>query len=475
MTAVHNELLPAEVLVARLTMALSPGKVVTDEATCRDYGRDRSGWTDSRGGLAVVFAESAQDVQTTLAAAHELGVPVVTRGAGTGLSGGAAAVAGGIVLSLERMNRILELSIDDELAVVEPGVLNGELNQAAAAFGLRFAPDPASSEISSVGGNIATNAGGLRCLKYGATRESVLGLSVVLADGRRIEVGRRSIKGVVGLDLTALFVGSEGTLGVIVTATVRLQPIPVATETVVAFASSAAAAASAVRRLVRSPARPAMLELLDHNTLLNIDGGQGTDLAARGDTMLLIQTDGYGADREAAEVLRLLVEEDLAVTHVTDPLEAERYVELRRNGRVARQNVWGIGEDVAVPRSRLTEMFEALVAIGVKHDLEVMSVAHAGDGNLHPGLFLTRSADEEQPPARLDEAADELVRAALALGGTISGEHGIGATKVRWIEDELGPENLALQRRIKRALDPRGILNPGKWLDLEDRIQEVAR
>ncbi|MFJ1749537.1 FAD-binding oxidoreductase [Streptomyces sp. NPDC088116] len=446
------------------------GASLVDDADILPYLHDRSGaaaapW-DVRA-LAVVRPRDADRVAAVLRLAHRHHVPVVTRGAGTGLSGGAAAVDGCVVLSTERLDRIVEISPDDEVAVVQPGVINADLNNALAPYGLYYAPDPASHAISTIGGNIATNAGGLRCAKYGVTRDSVLALDVVLADGTALRTGHRSVKGVTGLDLTALFVGSEGILGVIVGATVRLRPIPVATATVSAYYPSVRAASDGVREISRAGVVPAIAELIDNASLRNIDEFSGSRLTDGGEVLLLVQTDGHAAQAEAADAATALRRAGGDARVVADAREAERLWELRRSGRGRTRPVWAVGEDVAVPKSRVADMYEELERIGRRHALDFAAVAHAADGNLHPVLSrpVPEGTDPGAPaPPEIDVAADELVRGALALGGTITGEHGVGATKRRRLEDELGPAGLALQRSIKAVFDPHGILNPGKGL-----------
>ncbi|MFF7655667.1 FAD-binding oxidoreductase [Streptomyces sp. NPDC007983] len=453
----------------REALAEDGASLVDDERTF-PYLHDRSGAaaarTDVRA-LAVVRPADADGVAAVLRLAHRHRVPVVTRGAGTGLSGGASAVDGCVVLSTERLDRIVEISPEDEVAVVQPGVINADLNKALAEHRLYFAPDPASHAISTIGGNIATNAGGLRCAKYGVTRDSVLALDVVLADGTALRTGHRSVKGVTGLDLTALFVGSEGILGVIVGATVRLRPLPVATATVSAYYPSVQGALDGVREISRAGVVPAIAELIDNASLRNIDEYSGSRLTDGGHVLLLAQTDGHAAAAEAADVVAALRRTGGDAHLVTDEREAERLWELRRSGRGRTRPVWSVGEDVAVPKSRVAGMYEELERIGRRHALDFAAVAHAADGNLHP--VLSRPVPEgtdpaAPPPPELDVAADELVRGALALGGTITGEHGVGATKRRWLEDELGAAGLALQRSVKAVFDPHGILNPGKAL-----------
>ncbi|MCC3280699.1 FAD-binding protein [Arthrobacter sp. zg-Y40] len=410
--------------------------------------------------LAVVWATSVRDVQAVMRWATESGTPVVTRGAGTGVSGGAHATPGCIVLSLERMNRILELNAEDETAVVEPGVINADLSTAAAGHGLMYAPDPASYRISTIGGNVATNAGGLRCAKYGVTRDAVLRLDVVLADGTLISTGHRTFKGVAGYDLTGLFTGSEGTLGVIVGITVRLRYMPVQSCTIAAFFPDFPTAAAGVLAIGAQRVQPAILELLDGATLLALDEVHGSSLRHRGDALLLVQTDGFGADAEAQVVRSVLTELGGSVT-MEGSEEAEHLVELRRHSRG--DPVTGrvrVGEDVAVPRSSLVRYVAELERMAADHRVKLKVVAHAGDGNLHP-TFWVQDGDTDGRQ-RLDAALDESIRVALALGGTITGEHGIGQFKLRWLPEEQAAELLELQRRVKTLFDPAGILNPGK-------------
>jgi glycolate oxidase len=421
---------------------------------------DRSASAAPEGVLAVVRPADVAGVQTVLRWADRHRVPVVTRGAGTGLSGGAVGLAGGIVLSTERLDRILEIAPDDQVARVEPGVLGADLDAALAPLGLRYAPDPASWRISSIGGNVATNAGGLRCAKYGVTRESVLALDVVLADGSLISTGHRSIKGVTGLDLVGLFTGSEGTLGVVVGITVRLRPRPVREETVATWFDSFEEAAAGLLSITAGKARPAVLELLDGDTLVDIDAHSGATLAAGGRALLLAQTDGHGAVAEADEIEGVLLAAGGRPRRLQGE-EAEFHWELRRSGRGPVVDKIAIGEDIAVPLSQIGPFHAELTRIGAAHGVSVRAVAHAGDGNFHPLLF---ADDAPGAVERVEAAADELVATALRLGGTISGEHGIGTAKQRWLGQELTPQVRALQAGIKAVFDPHGLLNPGKAL-----------
>jgi len=451
-------------LLRRLSGLLAPDEISWQDDDLEAAATDRSGLRLPGRPLAVLTPTSVESVRAVLRVAHAAGATVVPRGAGSGLSGGAAAPDGSLVLSTARLDRILQIDPVDGIAVVQPGVVVADLDAAGAEHGLLYPPDPASHRIATVGGTIATNAGGLRCVKYGVTRDSVLALTVVLADGSLLRTGRRTLKGVVGFDLTGLFVGSEGTLGVVVEATVRLLPRPVKTRTAVAFFDSAAQAAAAVNAVTRTGARPSALELLDAGALRAIDRAQQTDLADRGSALLLAQTDGFGADAEIDAVASALAAAG-GRTELPDDATAERYFWLRRHGRGAPTEEWLIGEDVAVPRSALPAAITAIGEIARRHGLDSAVVAHIGDGNLHP-LFSTpkTASDGGIPPDRLHAAADELVRTALALGGTITGEHGVGIAKRPWLGVELDEPNLDLQRRLKAALDPNGILNPHTWL-----------
>jgi glycolate oxidase len=447
-----------------LTSILGPGKVLRDEAALAVYAVDQAPVVDYRLPAAVVLAETVDDVQATVKACAARNVPLVPRGAGTGVSGGAHASEGCVVLGLERMNRILELNADDETAVVEPGVINADLNDAAAAHGLMFAPDPASFRMSTIGGNVATNAGGLRCAKYGVTRDSVLALDVVLADGSLLHTGHQTFKGVAGYDLTGLFVGSEGTLGIVVGATVRLKYLPREVHTIAAFYPDFRQAAAGVLAVGKARVQPAIMELLDGGSLAQLDELHGSDLASRGASLLLIQTDGFGAAAEA-DVVREVLAAGGAVVTTEASAEAEQLVELRRNSRgVEVDDEYRVGEDVAVPRSRLVDYVAALEALAEVHDVSLKVVAHAGDGNLHPTFWIDRVNDEVDADAvrRLNTALDASIVAALEMGGTITGEHGVGQYKLRWLGLEQPEPLRQLQRRVKDLFDPAGVLNPGK-------------
>lgn len=437
------------------------GDAVVTEAEALDTLRsDKSGQRTPAAPLALVEARTIEHVQAALRIAHAHRVPVVPRGAGTGLSGGAMAGTGELVISTTAMTRILSIDEADQVAVVEPGILNGDLNRALAPLGLRWAPDPASREISTVGGNIATNAGGLLCAKYGVTREAVRGLDVVLADGTLLRTGHRTVKGVTGLDLTALLIGSEGTLGIIVGATLALTPVPTGVvATIGATFASIEEAAAASAAITAARIRPAVMELIDPVALAAIMRHLRMPDRTPGTAHLLVQTDGPAAEQEAAEALALIAARGGEAAMTTDPEEGERLLAVRRAMHPAMETLGQVLiEDVAVPRSQLPAMFAAIREIGERYGMPIPTVAHAGDGNLHPNLVY--SGDEV--PDEVWAAAGELFEAALALGGTLTGEHGVGTLKRRWLAAELGDEQVALQRRIKAAFDPQGILSAGR-------------
>ncbi|MFJ3958051.1 FAD-binding oxidoreductase [Arthrobacter sp. NPDC090010] len=450
-------------IVATLISELGPDKVSTEPDLVQQYSQDRAPDRPEAPALAVVFAESAQDVQAAVRACAAADVRVVPRGAGSGLSGGAHAVRNSIVLSLERMNRILDVRAQDEVAVVEPGVVNAELNAAAEQHGLMYAPDPASFTFATIGGNIGTNAGGLRCAKYGVTRDSVLALDVVLADGELVRLGHSTFKGVAGYDLVALLVGSEGTLGIVVGATVRLRHLPVKVVTIAAFFPDLPSAAAGVLAVGRARVQPAIMELMDRASIEDADQLNGTDFAHRGSALLLIQTDGFGADAEAAVVRDVLSAAGGAVADDGDS-DAERFVLIRRNNRGSgAEDRLRVGEDVAVPRSLLVDYAAELERIGREYRVGMKLVAHAGDGNLHPTFWAEPEAGQEEAAVLdLEKALDESVRVALAMGGTITGEHGIGTFKQRWLGWEQPERVRELARGIKDVFDPHGVLNPGK-------------
>ena len=455
---------PDPTALSQLISSLPAGVVAVEPATLENYRFD---WSRDEGAgtpLAVVRPKDADQVQTVLrwASAHQ--IPVVPRGAGSGLSGGSSAVDAGVVLSMERM-RAIEIDTATRVAVVEPGAFNAEVKAAAAAHGLWYPPDPSSYEICSIGGNIATNAGGLCCVKYGVTTDYVLGLDVVLADGTKITLGGKRIKDVAGLSLLKLFVGSEGTLGVITRAILRLIPAQPVRSTLVAAFPSVAAAADAVVA-IGATLRASMMELMDNASLNAVEDYRPMGLDREAGAMLLAQSDAPG-DARALEIETMEAACELAgakeVFVTDDPDEGELFVAARRAAFPA---VEALGtlllEDVGVPVPLLPELLAGIANIATTHDTQVPVVAHAGDGNTHP-LVVYDPADEDAR-ARAYVAFDEIMALAISLGGTITGEHGVGRAKKAALPHQLGPEVMALTRTIKNALDPQNILNPGAIL-----------
>ena len=448
-------------VVRELVGALPDGVVVTAPDALEKYRFD---WThDATAGtpLAAVRAETAEQVQVTMRWASAYGIPVVPRGAGSGLSGGALAVDGGIVLSTERM-RAVEIDTASKVAVVEPGALNVEVKRAAAVEGLWYPPDPSSYEICSIGGNIATNAGGLCCVKYGVTTDYVLGLDVVLSDGTLVSLGGKRVKDVAGLPLLKLLVGSEGTLGIVTRATLRLVPAQPPVSTVVATFPTVAAAAAAVMELGRTM-RASLVELMDHASINAVEDFQPMGLDRDAGALLLIQSDAPGAaraDEVAVAVAACEVSGAKEVFATDDPEEGELFVAARRLHFTAIDTRGAVlPEDVGVPIPQLPALLAAVEEIAARHDVEIPVVAHAGDGNTHPAIIYTAGDEDAERRARL--AFDEVMATAIELGGTITGEHGVGRLKVGSLEAQLGPDVMALTRRVKHALDPQGILNPG--------------
>jgi glycolate oxidase len=446
-------------VVAQLTTALGD-LVDTSDAALEDARADRSGHAAVGRPLAVVHARTVEHVQATMRIATATGTPVVVRGAGTGLAGAANAGAGEIVLSTRLMTAIVEVRPDDLLAVVEPGILNADLNRALAPHGVWWAPDPASREISTVGGNIATGAGGLLCAKYGVVRDAVLGIDLVLADGRLLHLGHRSVKGVTGLDLTSLVIGSEGVLGVIVGATLKLRrQVPGSPCTVTATFPDVRTAAAASAGVTAAGIQPAIMELMDAASLAAVHALLRLPAPTAGASQLTIQTDGPAAATEADAIAEVLREQGGTTTVTHDPHEGERLLAIRRSMHAAMASLGTtLIEDVSVPRSAMPEMFDEIARIEQRYGMTIPTVAHAGDGNLHPNFIF----EGTETPAVVWEAADELFRAAIALGGTLTGEHGIGTLKRRWLAAEIGEDQWELQRQIARVFDPLGILNPGK-------------
>nr|BFD87577.1 FAD-linked oxidase C-terminal domain-containing protein [Streptomyces sp. Xyl84] len=428
-----------------------------DEAAGAPFGRPR----------AVALPRDTSQVCAVVRTCAELGVPIVPRGAGTGLSGGANAVEGCLVLATERMDRVLRVDVDDHTATVQPGVVNDDLKRVCAEHGLWYPPDPASSAWSTIGGNVATNAGGICCVKYGVTRDYVLGLEAVVADGTAVRLGGRTVKGVAGYDLRGLFTGSEGTLGVITEVTLRLRVRrPEPPVTVVGFFDELTAAGRAVAAVAARGLTPAALELVDRHCLRAVDEWKRTGLHPGAAALLLARSDAGGgaAEEEGRALLDCFRGAGATWADVsTDPVEADALFEARRLAypALARRGPV-LTEDVCVPRSRVPEMLERIAGISASRGVAVANIAHAGDGNLHPLIIVPRPG--EAALARVHGVFEELMDAALSLGGTVTAEHGVGLLKRAGLRRESSTAALALQHAVKHALDPRGLFNPGKVL-----------
>ncbi|KGN37192.1 FAD-linked oxidase [Knoellia subterranea KCTC 19937] len=451
------------VAVAELVSSLPAGVVATTPEALEKYRQDWAKDPDAGMPCACVRAESPDHVQVAVRWAASHGIPVVPRGAGSGLSGGASAVEGGLVISLERMTAI-EIDPAARCAVVEPGTFNADVKKAAAEHGLWYPPDPSSFEICSIGGNVATNAGGLCCVKYGVTTDYVLGLDVVLADGRLITLGGKRIKDVAGLSLLKLFVGSEGTLGIVTRATLRLIPAQLAPSTLVATFDSVRAAADAVVAMGRV-VRASMVELMDKPTVNQVEdfAPMGLD---RDRALLIVQSDApEGAREQEMAIIEMACRDagsvDVFVTH--DAAEGAQFVQARRLAFPAAEAAGSLLlEDVGVPVPLLPDLVARVEQIGVERGVDVVCVAHAGDGNTHP-IVMYDAADPDSTQ-RARAAFDDILTAAIELGGTITGEHGVGRLKRDALPAMLGPDIMELNQRVKDALDPQGILNPGSVL-----------
>ncbi|MGD8983195.1 MAG: FAD-linked oxidase C-terminal domain-containing protein [Desulfobacteraceae bacterium] len=412
-----------------------------------------------------VWAESTEQVSEIMKLANRKGIPVIPRGAGTGLSGMAVPAKGGIVLDLSHMNKILKISIEDRLAIVQPGVVYADLEKALALHGFFFPPDPASGKVATLGGNVATNAGGVKGAKYGTTRDYVLGLQVVLPDGRVTRTGSSAMKSVSGYDLTRLFVGSEGTLGVVTEITLKINPKPTATSTAIATFDKLEDAGRTVSQIMYSGIIPSVLEILGKQTILAIN--QNTDLnLPEVDAMLLAETDGYTqeeTDYQMRKVMDVFNENNpKEVKQAASEEEAEELWQARKSAYavLARIKTHFVLEDVTVPMAKVADLLKGVEAIAEKHSIQIATFGHAGDGNLHPQI-LYDGYDPEQVE-RMEAASADLFQLAIDLGGTLTGEHGIGLSKAPYMTLEHDAVAMDVMRSIKKMLDPNNILNPGK-------------
>ena len=460
----------------RLQRLLPRGELRLDEPTRQRYAGDK--WFATRLPDAVALPRSTRSVATILRFAHRHRVPVTARGTGHGYVGGCVAVRGGIVLSVERMNRIKEINVEDFVAVVGPGVITQRLQDAVEARGLYYPPDPASRADCSLGGNIATNAGGPRCLKYGVTRDYVLGVEVVLANGTAMRLGSRTHKNKTGFDLGRLFVGSEGLLGVVTEATLKLLPLPPFRACLGLGFASMASAVRAIRAVFAAGVLPSALEIADAFTLAAARKRTGSSLLRGCRAHIIVELDGQESSvRGELRRLEQIVREQrpVFVQRGYGTEGCEQFWQLRREFSYALRDtgLTKLNEDIVVPRGKLEHLFKFAARLQKRHRLAVACFGHAGDGNIHVHLMV----DQPQPAAtrRARRALDELFRQVLAWGGVITGEHGVGLAKKRWWPTAVRPEVRALHATIKQALDPQGILNPGKFVATTARQRRPVR
>ena len=454
-------------LARKLTQLLGGDAVRTDAATLAIHATDK--WFASRTPDAVVLARNRGDVEKTLRFANRHGIPVTPRGAGVGYVGGCVPSHGGIALSVARMNRIKEIHFADGVAVVEPGVITGELQAAVRKLGLFYPPDPASLKECSIGGNIATNAGGPRCLKYGVTRSYVLGLEVVLADGRVLRCGGRTHKNKQGFDLAGLFVGSEGLLGIVTEATLRLLPHPPARATLAASFRSFREAADAVQKIFAAGFLPCALEIADPFTLQSAREFLGREIAPGAKSLVLVELDGQAESvkGECAALARLLGKIDaIRVLTAFGDEDCEKLWGLRRaySASLKATGLTKLNEDVVVPRGKLVELAEFGERLAKKYGYPVACFGHAGDGNIHVNIMAKNYHEDRKVKAQVDRALDELFTWVLKAGGVITGEHGIGLAKKPWWKQAVDKVGRDTHTALKAALDPKGILNPGKFV-----------
>jgi glycolate oxidase len=453
-------------LARELRSLLGDEAIATDESTRLAHAGDK--WFAAREPDLVVFAQRTEQVSRLLRFASENKIPVTPRGAGFGYVGGCVPAEGGIALSLARMDRIKEISFDDAVAIVEPGVITGELQAAVRAQKLFYPPDPASLHDCSIGGNVATNAGGPRCLKYGVTRHYVIGLEVVLANGDVLRTGGRVHKNKTGFDLIGLFVGSEGLLGVVTEITLRLLPLPPARATLSASFGTMPEAAAAVQAIFAAGFLPAALEIADQFTLEAARHDRGAGMIPEGNAHMLVDIDGQPETvrQEVAMLKTLIVGRGLtSLTIATSEEDSEKLWALRRefSNSLRATGLTKLNQDIVVPRSRLVDLVEFARRLQERHGFPVATFGHAGDGNIHVNIMAAHF-DDPGVRARVEQALDELFAQVLAWGGVITGEHGIGLAKKRWWPEATSEVARDLHRRLKQVLDPNDILNPGKFV-----------
>lgn len=463
-------------LIEQFRSIVGQENVLTSKVNRVTYGYDATADMPKGSPDVIVMPTSIDEVQQVVNLARRSGVALYPRGAGTNLSGGTIPVQKGIVLSLQKMNKILEVDAENLTAVVQPGVVIQALNNAAAVHGLMYPPDPGTVTTATMGGSVAENSGGLRGLKYGVTKHYVMGMEVVLANGDRVRFGGKTVKNVTAYDFSSLFVGSEGTLGIVVEITCKLVPAPKFRRTFLATYKSISDAGNTVSGIIGAQVIPATLEILDNMTIRTVEDFAHVGLPVEAEALLLIEVDGMAEEvvkREAAEVIRVVKENSGELRVAQSDAERDALWAARRAAlpALASLNNTVVLEDATVPRSRITEMLLEVAEIGRKYKLTLGTFGHAGDGNLHPTILADKHNEEEM--ARVHLAVDEIFAAALKFGGTLSGEHGIGLAKMKYLGNEIGDTGLDLMRSLKKALDPTNMLNPGKLVPLAQEREAV--
>ena len=456
--------------IQSLQAILSPERVLTSAEDIVPYSFDGTAALKQRPG-AVVFPLTAVEVAECVRLARKRSVPVVTRGSGTGLSGGSVPLDGCLVICLVKMDKLIEVDEKNLTLRAQSGVITKEIDGAAAKVGLFYPPDPGSMKISTIGGNVAENSGGLRGLKYGVTRDYVMGIEVVLPDGTLTFLGNKCVKDVAGYSMKDLFIGSEGTLGIITEVILKVLPRPKARKTMLALYDSMDAAAKTISAIIAAKIIPCTLEFLDRVTVQCVEDYAKIGLPTDVEALVLMETDGHPVvvEEEAAQMMELARANGARdVRAAADEAEGAKLAAARRNAfsALARVRPTTILEDVTVPRSELATMVAFIDSVAKKHKLQIGTFGHLGDGNLHP-TFLTNERDHEEMH-RIEVALEEIVEETIRLGGTVTGEHGVGLAKKAFLKRQLGEGSYELMRSIKQALDPQGLLNPGKIFDLRN-------
>ena len=457
----------AQSMLSQLEQIVGKDNVLTSKMDMVAYSYDATADMPKQTPDVVVFPQDSDMVQAIVRLAREHKVPIYSRGAGTNLSGGAVPLKKGMVLSFQKMNKILNIDPDNLSAVVQPGVVIGTLNAAVAPHGLIYPPDPGTVATATMGGSAAENSGGLRGLKYGVTKDYVMGMEVVLANGDKVRFGGKTVKNVTAYDFANLFVGSEGTLGIITEITAKLIPAPKFRRTLVGTFKTLADAGNTVSGIIAAKVIPATMEIMDNMTLRTVENSAKIGLPTDVEAMLLIEVDGMSEDvvmAEAEAVKEAVTKNNGTLSVAQSDQERDDLWAARRNAlpALAQLNNTVILEDATVPRSHITDMLIACQNIGKKYNLTLGTFGHAGDGNLHPTILCDKNNKDEME--RMHKAVDEIFAAALSFGGTLSGEHGIGMAKMKYLKDEIGESGVELMRSLKAALDPDAILNPGKMV-----------